>query len=205
MVEILHVTSQRGEIVAEVLVQFTDVIQDEEGRGYTARVCGDEMPGKRWQGWIEFLPADGGEAIRSGRETTQPNRTAVEYWATGLTAVYLEGALKRALKPFRPPPEPVIPPPVFDAPASPHRSEDLPSAHPAESVLDPFSVYRKGEASLRSQLGALSTRHLVNIILAHRLSDTDTTTLNLMPPSALIEIIVAGVRQPRSPARQTAT
>ena len=32
------------------------------------------------------------------RETTQPNLRALEYWATGLTPAYLEGALDRALE-----------------------------------------------------------------------------------------------------------
>ena len=44
------------------------------GRLFVARACGSEMDNNLWQGWLEFLPADGGDAIRSGRETTQPNR-----------------------------------------------------------------------------------------------------------------------------------
>jgi hypothetical protein len=168
--------------VAEVLVQFTDPVMDNEGRLYVARACGSPMPDDRWQGWIEFLPVDGRPAIRSGRETTQPNRTDTEYWATGLSDVYLEGALKRALNPPSPPVEPVIPPPVFDAPAEP------------DSILNPFSVYRKGEALLRRQLGALSTWHLVNIVRAHGLSELNQNDLNLMPSEMLIELIVEGVR-----------
>ena len=35
--------------------------------------------------------------VQSPRETTQPNLTDLNYWATGLTPVYLEGALARAL------------------------------------------------------------------------------------------------------------
>jgi hypothetical protein len=171
-----------GATVAEVLVQFTDPAMDNEGRLYIARACGSPMPDDRWQGWIEFLPVDGGPAIRTGRETTQPNRTDTEYWATGLTAVYLEGALRRALNPLSLPPEPVIPPPVFDAPAEP------------EGILNPFSVYRKGEALLRRQLAALSTWHLVNIVLAHDLSELNQNDLNLMPSEMLIELIVEGVR-----------
>ena len=42
-----------------------------------------------------------GAAVRSGRETTQPNRQDTAYWATGLTPVYLEGALGRALNPLQ--------------------------------------------------------------------------------------------------------
>jgi hypothetical protein len=30
------------------------------------------------------------------QETSQPNRTAIEYWALGLEPIYLEGAFARA-------------------------------------------------------------------------------------------------------------
>jgi hypothetical protein len=195
------VDSPRSRIVAEVLIQFTDPVSDEEGLLYAARACGAEMAADlRWQGWIEFLPidvdgraaTDGRLPVRSGRETTQPNRQDTEYWASGLTAVYLEGALRRALNPLRRPPEPLIPPPVFDAPAANSVLEPLP-----EGVLNPFSVYRNGELQLRNQLAALSSWHLANIIRAYGLSDLDAGSLEAMPASALIEIIVAGVRQPR--------
>jgi hypothetical protein len=41
----------------------------------------------------------GGRGIvrRSAVETTQPNREALAYWASGLEPVYLEGALERAI------------------------------------------------------------------------------------------------------------
>src|SRR5688572_25657570 len=87
-------------VMAEVLVEFSDSIADSDGITYAARACGAESDNGHWQGWIEFVPMDGGDAIRSGRETTQPNRTDTLYWATGLTQVYLEGALQRALKPL---------------------------------------------------------------------------------------------------------
>ncbi len=174
--------------MAEVLVQFTDPVFDDDGRRYVARACGNEMPDGRWQGWVEFV-SDEGEAVRSSRETTQPNRQDTEYWATGLTQVYLEGALRRALKPLRLPPEPVIPPPVFDEPVS------IEAPPPTESILNPFSVYRKGEPLLRSQLAALSSWHLVNIARAHRLTEADGATLRRLSAAALIELIVTGVRE----------
>jgi hypothetical protein len=34
--------------------------------------------------------------LTTDQETSQPNRAAVEYWATGLEAVYFEGAFERA-------------------------------------------------------------------------------------------------------------
>ena len=60
-----------------------------------------------------------------------------------------------------------------------------------------FSVYEKGEPLLRKQLGALSTWHLVNIILAYELSDQGVAVLNNKPPRALIDIILSGVRKER--------
>jgi hypothetical protein len=179
--------------VAELLVQFADPVHDGGGRFYTARACGSEMGDGLWQGWIEFISADGTEVLRSGRETTQPNRTDTEYWATGLTNVYLEGALDRARKPIRIAIEPEPAPPVFDGPAE-IEEELLPATTP-ESILNPFSVYRKGEALLRGQLAAISPWHLVNIIRAHGLSDEPPSRLNLMSGAELIEIIVSGVRR----------
>ena len=37
-----------------------------------------------------------GDERATGRETSQPNRLAVQYWATGLEPIYFEGALARA-------------------------------------------------------------------------------------------------------------
>jgi hypothetical protein len=176
--------------VAEVLVEFADPVSN-AGKSYIARACGDEMPDGMWQGWIEFIPIGEGEPVRSGRETTQPNRTDTEYWATGLTSIFLEGSLARALKPLRRPVARQPEPPIFDTPAAPFRSG--PPAN--ESVLDPFSVYRKGEDLLRRQLSAMSGWHLVNIITAYNLSDADPAVLHAQPPADLVELIVDVVRR----------
>lgn len=176
--------------MAEVLVEFSDPVADEDGITYTARACGAEADNGLWQGWIEFIPHDGGEPVRSGRETTQPNRTDTLYWATGLTAVYLEGALRRALKPLVRPLQRPIAPPTHDEPAPDYAIRPPTN----ESVLNPFSVYRKGEALLRSQLGALSAWHLVNIVRAYDLSAAPESELNRLTASQLIELIVTEVR-----------
>ena len=61
--------------------------------------------------------------------------------------------------------------------------------------MDPFSVYQKGEALLRRQLGALSAWHLVNIILDYKLSDDSRTLLSRTPAAVLIDTIVSGVQR----------
>jgi hypothetical protein len=155
------------------------------------------MPDGLWEGWIEFVPIDGGLPIRSPRETTQPNYTDAKYWASGLTPVYLEGALKRALTPLvikTAAPEP----PLFDGPAPDVVSVSVPPA--TRPVLDPYSVYEKGELLLRQELGALARWHLINIIAGYGLSDRSATELNRLPAAELIDLIVREVRE-RATAR----
>jgi hypothetical protein len=180
--------------VSETLLQFPRPIAAPNGRLYEARACGSVLSVNTWQGWIEFVPVDGGAPIRSPRETTQPNRTDTQYWATGLTDVYLEGALRRALEP--PPhaaPSPPPQPSVFSPPAV-STVVSTADAAPA-SILDPFSVYEKGEALLRRQLAAFSAWHLVNIAREYKLTDLRVDALNRMAAAELIELIVLGVQR----------
>jgi hypothetical protein len=173
----------------EVLAEYSDIIIN-EGKQYIARACGAQVPSGQWQGWLEFIEIATGHALRSGRETTQPNRVDTVYWATGLTPVYLEGALRRALHPLVRPAAPPPASPAFDGPAP----DSVAEPPMVESILNPFSVYRKGEALLRRQLTAFSVWHLVNIVLDYRLSDLPEAALNEMTGRDLIELIVAAVR-----------
>ena len=80
----------------QLLLEFGHAIAN-DGIEYRARVCAAPMDETLWEAWIDFEPIRGGPILHSPRETTQPNLTDTEYWATGLTPVYLEGALRRAL------------------------------------------------------------------------------------------------------------
>jgi hypothetical protein len=179
--------------MAETLVEFQTPVTAPDGSIYSARAVGTEVLGGNWHGWIEFTPVVPGEPLCSPRETTQPNRTDVEYWATGLTYVYLEGALIRALPKSPKPAQPPMSPPAFTSPGRP--SVAVPAEDPVTSVMDPFSVYQKGEAMLRRQLGALSAWHLVNIILDYKLSDDSRALLSRTPAAVLIDTIVSGVQR----------
>ena len=107
-----------------------------------------------WEGWIEFIPIAGGAPLRTPRETTQPSHRDAVDRATGLTDVYLAGALDRALKPLV---QQVAAPrePIFDEPApSVVRQVKVP-ATPA--IIDPFEVYENGgEGRLRTKLTSTS-------------------------------------------------
>jgi hypothetical protein len=156
------------------------------------------MPDGRWQGWLEFVPVNDGPAIHSSRETTQPNRFDTVYWATGLTTVYLEGALQRALNPLIVRHgEPDIP--VFEEPASTVHQAAGPRMV-QQAVFDPFALYEKeGEALLRRQLSALAAWHLVKVVEKYELSDEPSMVLNRLSAAALIERIVSAVRSHWAP------
>ena len=83
----------------ELVHERTIALRDDEGTVYErAHVYAAPQRDGRWGGYIEFVPVDGGTAVRSPRETTQRSVRDVAYWATGLELVYLEGALERALR-----------------------------------------------------------------------------------------------------------
>ena len=149
--------------MAEVLVRFTELVQDDNGASYQAQASGVVGSDGRWDGWIEFI-GENGRALRTPRETTQPNRDALLYWAQGLTAAYLEGALRRALDALLEPAARVsiAEASIFSGPAS-TRPVSVPP-HPVWPVLDPFSTFAQGEGVLRQQLSALSRDHLRAVI-----------------------------------------
>ena len=177
--------------MALTLLAFQSLLVNED-RGYRARACGRERDDGTWEGWIEFVPEDGGRVLASARETTQPNLTDLEYWATGLTPVYLEGALERALtRTSRSAPGPPDPP-AYDGPAQPGvQAEPFTTL---SAILDPFSVYANGEDLLRGQLGALSPRHLRTIIRTYDLVGEPNANLEVLDETEMIALIVTAAR-----------
>ena len=83
--------------MAELIHVCETEVRDAGGVTYRAAVHGEGRDDGTWVGWIEFRPAGGGEsARRTGQETSQPNRDALAYWASGLEPVYIDGAFSRA-------------------------------------------------------------------------------------------------------------
>jgi len=173
--------------VPELLVEFDEPITDAEGTAYVARVWGAEDDIGRWIGWLEFVALSGAEDRRlwSDRETVQPNRRDLEYWVTGLSLVYLEGALSRA----RDTVDDGLRPPFLET-AAIRRAvlSDRPRA-----ILDPFSTFAQGEGVLRAELSALSADHLRNIAAAFAISSPETSATRTADD--LREEIVAAARR----------
>ena len=183
--------------MAEVLVQFDAVVTANDGRRFIPRACG-RPAGNAWEGWIEFVAIDSGPPVRTPRETEQPNRADLLYWAQGLTQVYLDGALARALL------EPVViereraVEPYFEGPApAPVRRATVPAGF-ARPVLDPFSVALQGEDILLRELGALDTPRIRDIVLAYGFSTAEQA--RMATREQLTAVVIAGVRRVSSPA-----
>lgn len=180
--------------MAEVIVRYDTQVRGRDGRRYEVQASGRGRPDGLWEGWLEFLPVDGGKPVVSDRETTQPNRNDLEYWASGLTSTYLDGALHRALTEVE-----VVPPaapeasPVSSAPERHPKHADT-GAVP-EAVLDPFHVYAEGDEILRGQLRALSPTHLRNIVRAYQLSELDAGALERLDEPSLVTLIMAAVER----------
>ena len=184
--------------MAEVLVEFDAAIPGPGGIRYAPRACARVGTDGLGEGWLEFTNVETGAVARSGRETTQPTRDDTMYWATGLSRVYLEGALARALTPARRASQPsVVVEPAFDGPAPVLEPVDvLPGPR---AVIDPFEVYAQGESVLRKELLALHADHLRSIIRAHALGGGAGALART--PEVLAEYIVAEVRARYDAAR----
>lgn len=189
----------KGSTMSQILVKFDQPISTPDGRKFFAEAAGKETDARLWEGWLEFLPADDStDPVCSERETTQPNRKSVEYWAQGLTKVYLEGALIRALKPTgvaRESTQQTRKPSRVSAPRHVSRPP-LGNVTGRRPILDPFAVYAQGEHILRSELGALSRDQVETIATAYGFT---------RPPSTggeggtdLVDTVVEGVRSARA-------
>lgn len=93
----VRVTWGLSSSTAQLIRQHTERVQDTLGNVYDVFIYGEPRLDGSWEGWIEFIPIDPALASRrTDRETTQPDLSALEYWATGLEPLYVTGAFERA-------------------------------------------------------------------------------------------------------------
>jgi len=184
--------------MSELLVKFDEPIAGPDGRRYFAQAAGKENETGLWEGWLEFLPVDeSAETLCSERETTQPNRKNLDYWAQGLTVVYLQGALARASAPNSTPCAAAPQRGEASRFSAPRRVSRPPSATPFKPrpILDPFAVYAQGEHILRSELGALSRAQVETIATAYGFTSAPRQGDSGNPDGGdLVDRVVNGVR-----------
>lgn len=174
--------------MALVVRSFREILYF-EGVAYTVRACGRQRNDSVWEGWLEFESDDGSTVLCTPRETTQPKLTDLKYWASGLTAVYLEGAFNRAVDAELPDELP-----TYDEPA-PGPSSEAVQSESDEPVLNPFSVYVEGEDALRRRLAVLNHSALRSIVRAFELVGPGELDLEALDEPSLVDLIVAAVRQ----------
>jgi len=83
----------------ELIQEYKNQVRSADGISYNVSAYGEARQDGNWEGWLEFRPDKGiSGTLRTGRETTQPDKSALAYWASGLEPIYFEGALQRAFK-----------------------------------------------------------------------------------------------------------
>lgn len=93
----IRVTWGLSSSTQRLIHQHSERVQDTLGNIYEVFVYGEPRLDGTWEGWLEFVPLDSTLSTRrTERETTQPDLSAIEYWATGLEPLYLAGAFERS-------------------------------------------------------------------------------------------------------------
>lgn len=83
-----------------MLREFPTLVGSVDDSAYVAQIWAREMGNGGWEAWIVFVPVATGLPRRTERDTIQTTRAAVEYWASGVTSIYLQGAFARS-RPLR--------------------------------------------------------------------------------------------------------
>ena len=82
----------------ELLQQYHPIRGGAGREAFVPHAFARRRPRGMWEAWLLFLSVDSNRAVITARETTQPRREHVLYWAQGLGSIYLRGALDRALR-----------------------------------------------------------------------------------------------------------
>jgi len=179
--------------MAEILRTFDEPVRDQSG-SYYARVVGRLAADRMWEGWLEFISEDATqpEPLTTAIESRQPERDHLEYWASGLTPVYAEGALSRARRPVTVRTR-IIEEPLSDRPAVKSATRIVREVADQPSILNPFDVGSRSLDVLAQELGALGRGRLLRMVAVYELNPGHVD-LSRMTDSQLIRFIVTGVQ-----------
>jgi len=161
-------------------------------RTYHARVIGRLAEDRMWEGWMEFVPMGPGDGktVISAVESRQSTREQLVYWSQGLSPLYAQGSLDRALHPIVRHTRQVEEP-ASDKPAS-RTVIGSPLEQKPEAVLNPFDVGSRSMGILSQELRALNRQRLLNIVAAYDLNPRNAD-LASMKDTEIIGLILGAV------------
>ena len=141
--------------MSDLMMELPNTVSDARGT-FRAWVMAGESGDGRWEGWLEFVPADRDTSAvyATPVETRQHDRATMALWASGLTHVYAEGALARAEFQQRPQSELQL----------------LVTLHELVEALDRRipHIERVGEADITADASRLRARAMQRITLLRR-------------------------------------
>jgi hypothetical protein len=183
-------------VMAEVLVQFDEPYRAPNGRAFVAQVCGQPLGNGRWEGWIQYMPTDGGDPVRTRRETEQFSRGDLRYWAAGLTRAQLQETLSRALNERQKNAPWQMPMPLAFDDIDPEERIIFDSATVSNvaAIIDPFVLYAQGVHVLHEQLRLLDAAQLKAIIAEYNIPESEAATSARTFEESLVQRIVAEVQ-----------
>ena len=189
--------------MAEVLVEFDTRIVGTDGTSWAACACGKLAADGLWDGWIELSSGDPSvKPLCTGRETRQVNRADLRHWAQGLTELYLEAALRRAMAQRNAEPAQAAPGSAhFDSPAT--HQPATPASPGPRALVNPFEAYQQAEDVLAGILSALDAQRLRDIAVCYGF--TTVAQAAARNHKELTATILAGVRGPLPSDGRTAS
>jgi len=164
--------------MSEVIADLDTTVTSPDGHEYYVQVVGEQLPTRRWESWLEFVPLDGGlDVLLTNTETTQATREDVVRWAATLAPPYVQGAFARAIH--------------VTTGRRLVRNYDATVADLVAPV-DPFHVFQLGKPELRMRLRRLTRAELLAVIERYDLNPAGKS-LTWLSDSQLVTFIVVAV------------
>src|ERR1051325_7467637 len=164
--------------MSEVIADLDTTVTSPAGHEYYVQVVGEQLPTRRWESWLEFVPLDEGmDVLLTNTETTQATRDDLVRWAMTLAPPYIQGAFARAIR-------------VMTGRRLVRKYDA--TVGDVVAPLDPFHVSQLGKPELRMGLRRLTRAELLAVIQGYDLNPAGKS-LTWLSDSQLVTFIVTAV------------
>jgi hypothetical protein len=180
-----------SELIADLPYRLVDV----GGEEYSVSVAGEPTMDGRWEGWLEYVPADESAPLITPTETTQATRSALVHWGETLTETYVQGAFARAAG--------AAAAPVGSRVVARRIGADEIATAITDTLPDPFQLFATGRTAMRAQLDALSRPSLFAIVSSYGLNPAGKSLAGFTDRQLVTFVITAVEAQLLSGKRRT--